>query len=125
MNELSKELMCVQIRSGVEIWVEKDRAANLMKLLTTADTKFIEFDGQIFNRADIVGVFTATTMEELTRRKNGQWKCAKGAWHDKRQDCECRRSEGHTELPEIEEITDEQRAKNRAAIAKARKESGF
>lgn len=122
MNELSKELMCVQIRTGVELWVEKDRATNLMKLLTQGDTKFIEFDGQLFNRADIVGVFNATTMEELTRRKNGQWTCSKGTWHDKRQQCDCRRSQGHFEVHDMSEITDEERAKNMAAIARVKKD---
>lgn len=117
--------MCVQIRTGVELWVEKDRAGNLMTLLTTTDNKFIEFDGQIFNRADIVGVFTATTMEELTRRKNGQWTCSKGTWHDKRQQCDCGRLQGHFEVYDIPEITEEERAANIKALQKAKKKAGL
>jgi len=126
MTQLSKALMCVQMRSGVEMWLEADKAEKLQEVLQgITGSKFIRHEGQTINTADIVGVFTAQTMADHTRRKNGQWKCAKGAWHDKRQDCECRRSQEHTELPEHEEISDEQRTKNIAAIAKARRDSGF
>jgi len=93
MTDLTKNLMCVQIRSGIQIWVEHDRAKNLMQVLTNGDTKFIEFDGQIFNRADIVGVFNAGTMAEHTRRKNGEWQCAASEWHKRNQECSCLRGD--------------------------------
>lgn len=94
MNELSKQLMCVQIRSGMQIWVEHDRAKNLINKLKNEDGRFIEFDGQIFNRADIVGVFSPNTMSEHTRRKNGEWQCDKATWHKRGETCEC----GHTRV---------------------------
>lgn len=87
--ELSTNLMCVQFRSGVEIWLEKDRADKLQKVLLEGKNQFIEYDGQVLNRADIVGVFDANTMVEATKRKNGEWKCNKGVWHQKFQDCGC------------------------------------
>ena len=90
MNEISKSLMCVQMRSGVEVWVEAERAEALQDVLgKISGSKFIRFDEQTLNTADIVGVFRASTMADVTRRKNGQWQCHRGTWHDKGEDCPC------------------------------------
>lgn len=106
--------MCIQIRSGITLWVERERATHLMQILTNGDTKFIEFDGQVFNRADIVGVFTAQTMEELKRRKNGEWQCSTGTWHGRNTDCECRRQE-YKEI-NITEISYDEQQRNLKAL---------
>lgn len=90
MNEISKALVCVCLRNGVEIWVEQDRAENLIGLLTAPNApQFIKYEGRLLNRADLVGVFSASDMEEHTRRKNGQWKCPQNSWHQKKEDCAC------------------------------------
>lgn len=91
MNELSKQLMCVSMRNGVEIWIESERTQKLINSLeTVTGSKFIKFENQIINTADIVGIFTAGTMEDMTRRKNGQWKCQNGSiWHDRGEKCIC------------------------------------
>lgn len=126
MTQLSKALMCIQMRSGVEMWLEAEKAEKLQDALQNiTSSKFVRHDGQTINTADIVGVFTAATMEELTRRKNGQWKCDKGAWHDKRQECECGRSQGYFEAPELPPITDEERAANIEALARVKSEAGL
>lgn len=88
MNELSRNLVCVQFRSGVEVWMEKERADKLSTILLEGKNQFIEYDGRVLNRADIVGIFTALDMEELTRRKNGEWKCQYSFWHPRKEDCE-------------------------------------
>lgn len=90
MNEISKKLMCVQMRSGVEIWVEAEKAERLQDILEHLNQhKFIRFEDQTFNTADVVGVFTASSMSDLTRRKSGAWKCQHGEWHDKGEKCGC------------------------------------
>lgn len=89
-NKLSKSLVCVVIRNGIEIWVEKDRAIYLETLLTQKDApQFITYDGQMINKADITGIFTAEVMEEKTRRRNGQWKCQHENWHERGEKCDC------------------------------------
>jgi hypothetical protein len=40
-------------------------------------------------------------MEDYTRRKNGQWKCKYGNWHDKGEKCNC----------EFYNLTDEEKAR--------------
>lgn len=90
MTQLTKNLMCIQMRSGVELWVEGERVAALQRMLETmAGHKFVNFDNQSINTADIVGIFSAATMEDVKRRKNGQWQCGSGKWHDRGSKCEC------------------------------------
>ena len=88
-KEITKNLMCIRIRSGVELWVEREKAEKLISLLGTTKTKFVEIEEEVINSADIEGVFTAKTMEDLTRRKNGQWKCEFGTWHSRGEHCGC------------------------------------
>ena len=79
------------MRNGVEIWKEDNRLNNLTKVLTGGNKiGFIEIDDELINSADIVGIFTAKTMEDLKRRKNGQYKCRFGVWHDKGEYCDCK-----------------------------------
>ena len=83
-KEISKKLMCVQIRGGQELWMEDEQADRLKQiLLSSKESKFIEYAGQVMNTADISGIFSAEVMEDKTRRRNGQWKGKDGKWHDK------------------------------------------
>ena len=82
-TELTKELMCIKMRSGVEIWVEKEKAQKLIDLLGTTETKFVEIEDELINSGSVEGVFSSKTMDELTRRKNGQWQSKDGKWHDR------------------------------------------
>ena len=89
-TELTKGLVCVSMRNGVEIWLEADRAAAARQaLISLRESKFIHIDDQVVNTADIVGIFSAPTMSDMTCRKNGQWKCRAGTWHDKGEKCGC------------------------------------
>lgn len=91
MNELSKDLRCIFIRNGVEIWIEAERVERIKELLLhSQNSKFFEIDGKFVNVADIVGIFTAKDMEEMTRRKNGEWKCKYNRWHARGNKCECK-----------------------------------
>ena len=90
-QQLTKRLLCISMRNNVEIWVEEDRAKNLVETLERSTShKFIRVDSELLNSADVVGVFTAQTMSDATRRKNGMWQCSQGNWHDKgERDCSC------------------------------------
>src|SRR3990167_2572302 len=92
MNELSKNLLAIVMRNGVEIWLEEERANNIMTALAAGGgTKFVKVGGEFINTADVLGIFTPETMEANTRRKNGQWQCRiAGTWHDRKEKCDCR-----------------------------------
>jgi len=90
MNELTKKLVCICVRNSVEIWLEEDRANKFMDLLEMPNApQFTRFEGRIINKADLVGIFTAQDMEDVSHRKNGQWKCKEGVWHDRSEKCTC------------------------------------
>jgi len=123
-SSISKKLMCIVIRNGVEMWLEDDRADKLKSLLTSGSTQFIEFDGEMINRADIVGIFSAHTMEDLIRRKNGGWKCKYNVWHERHGECSCWRNLEVEGQPEVE-VTEEERQANLRALAELRTKFNF
>lgn len=81
--------MCIQMRSGVEIWKEKDEVEKLQEVLSAiTKSTFVHFGEMTINTADIVGVFDSGTMESSTRRRNGDWQCKYGFWHNRNEKCE-------------------------------------
>lgn len=98
-NELSIKLKCLKTHSGVELWIDENRAEQLFKILERPDCpQFFRFDGRMISKGDIAGIYLATDLEDNTRRKNGQWKCMKcGRWNLKGKQCEC-------EIPKSKDI---------------------
>lgn len=102
-KEITKDLKCLVLRNGIEMWKEKERLDHLIGSLE--GNKFIAIDDEMINIADIVGVFSPITMEDMTRRKNGEWKCRNNVWHGPRKKCLC-----HLELKENASSEDVRRA---------------
>ena len=50
---------------------------------------FIKINDEGINTAEIVGWFTLKTMEDYAKRKNGQFKCQYGTWHQRGDVCNC------------------------------------
>lgn len=89
-QEITKDLRCIVLRNGIEIWFEAEKLVTLEQMLASAErSTFIKIEGEMVNTADISGVFTARAMEELNRKRNGQWKCQYGTWHGKSAKCQC------------------------------------
>ena len=89
-QELSKNLMVVCIRNGINVWLEDDQIVGLkVALKQSKESKFIEIGSRYLNTADIVGIFTPQDMEEQNKRKQGLWKCNHNEWHLPRERCEC------------------------------------
>lgn len=88
---ITKIQLCIQMRSGTELWLDEDRIRRIQSLLENIESsKFLNIDGQTINTADIVGIFDAKTMAELVRRKNGEHLCKHGVWHKRGDVCDCR-----------------------------------
>jgi hypothetical protein len=103
-NELAKQQKCILLRSGVEIWVDLEKAEKLETILVAdPKTRFIKFENKTFNSTDVVGIFPASDMEDRTRRKNGEWQCLKGYWHDRGEKCD-----GHFKMIHGKKVTDEE-----------------
>lgn len=87
MRELSKNLMCIKI-GEVEIWTEVDKIKELISVLKNRNgQQFIQIGDEVVNRSFITGIFTPQTMEDVTRRKNGMWRCRYGYWHERGEKC--------------------------------------
>lgn len=98
--------LCVVIRGGLELWIDADRRETLKAAIANPSARIIDIHGQLVNTFEIIGVFTPEAMEEKRRRKNGQWTCELGTWHDKGNVCECERRETvKARLPDGTEIT--------------------
>lgn len=88
---ISKELVAVVMMTGVIIWVEKERADRLSGLENRPRNEwpqFIDIDGEKVNPSRVEGIFSAQAMESMQRRKNGEWQCKWGHWHDRGDKCE-------------------------------------
>lgn len=88
--EVSKKLQCIVMRNGIKIWVEYERLQKLQEVLASiTGSKFIKFDDQIINTADITGIYNAPVLEDWQREKNGEWKCRLNNWHQRGEKCLC------------------------------------
>lgn len=79
---LTKDLRVVVIRTGIQISIEKDKADKVDEVLESITThhKFMKIEGRSVNTADLVGVFEPIDLEELSRRKRGEWQDENGNW---------------------------------------------
>lgn len=90
MNEITKPQKVIKMRSGVEKYIDAEKAEILQNVLDAITShKFIRVEGETLNTADMEGVYLATTLEDNTRRKNGAYKCKGANWHDKGEKCTC------------------------------------
>lgn len=95
MNKISKELKIILLRNGVEIALEGDKLKDFEMLLSQNEgSSFIRLEGRTINTADLTGVFLPEDVEELYYRKRGMWKCSKGTWHQRNEECSCNRPLG-------------------------------
>ena len=78
------------MRNSAEIWKEEERLNDLGEKLTSGrKIGFIKVDDEIVNSVDIIGIFSAQTMEDRVRRQNGEWKCGYDIWHKRGEKCDC------------------------------------
>ena len=77
-QELTKNLMAVLIRGGLEIWIDEDKLEVIKQAMEKKS--IIQIGSNIINAVDIMGVFEAEVMADKTHRKNGEWKDEDGEW---------------------------------------------
>lgn len=88
-NELAKKQMCLVMRNGIEVWLDEEKAKNVGAQLQSGAKGMMLVEGRYINSVDLIGIFPARDMDEQVRRRNGQWKCSKGTWHDRAEKCIC------------------------------------
>lgn len=89
-NELATKQRCVLMRSGVQLWIEEEKAIALSVDIQQGAVKgFVLIDGETINTNDIVGIHTPQVIYELNKSKSGQWKCEHGNWIPRGRKCQC------------------------------------
>jgi hypothetical protein len=88
-TELSKNLKCILMRNGIELWLEEEFIESVKNvLLKGGESKLLKIGEQFINTADVSGIFDAKTMEDNWYKKNGYWKCKQGNyWHKRNEEC--------------------------------------
>jgi len=86
-KEITKKQSCVKTQSGAEIWIDEDKVKELLTEINKGSNLILLKDNWINPRG--IEILTAQEMENITRRKNGQWFCKHGCWHEKGAKCEC------------------------------------
>jgi hypothetical protein len=85
-QEIVKQLNCILLKNGIELWMEKEKAIRVMMLVEKAPKgtmiRLEDFDCE-FGREEVSGRYTAKLMEDRLRLRQGQWKGKDGKWHDK------------------------------------------
>lgn len=91
-NTITNPQKCIVQRNGVELWIDAERADKLQQVLEImTEHKFIRLEGTgcTINTADITGIYEPTLINDMKRRKNGEWKCRDAQWHQRKEVCGC------------------------------------
>jgi len=89
-TSIAKKQKCLLMRNDIEIWIDEDRAGEIENVLIDNPRAIVKFEGRLLNSVDIVGIFLPADLDDLKRRKQGQWKCKHGNWQAKEDStCSC------------------------------------
>ena len=86
-NKITVPQKCILMRNGVEIWLDSEKAERFGNDWTAGLKAVVKIEGRFLNTVDITGIYSPEDLENLTRRKNGEWQCKKGYWHAKFENC--------------------------------------
>lgn len=109
-QDITKNQICLLLKNGVQFWMSQEKSDLLYETICPTDPnkarpEFIRLgdENARFFRTEISGFFTPLQVEELTRRKNGQWQCQNRTWHDRFTKCECINQETRFAVQTLEE----------------------
>ena len=127
-TEIANKQKCIVIRYGIEIWIDEEKWKKLEYALDNQIGQFYDIEGRRVNKADLVGIFYPIDLEEMKRRKNGEFKCSYGQWHNRGEVCECWKKKIDIEndkrlkaMAETGDISEEERINNSKEIQKMKK----
>lgn len=86
-RDIAKNQMCIFIRGGVELWVDKDKIQAIEEEIKKGGV--FRLEENVIRGNDVIGIFKPEVIAERARRKNGEWVCSYGKWHEKFKKCQC------------------------------------
>lgn len=115
-SELSTQQKVVITRNGATFYIDLDRADRLQKMLLDPNKPdYIELDDTLIAIREITMVAPAIKVEEMNRRKKGEWQCARGHWHS-REESVCKQGWGMQSTPtpvEDRELSEAEKARGK------------
>lgn len=90
MNELTDKTYCLETISKKQIYINKEQADKIKQTLMAGTAKYITVEGQFLSVGTIDGIYHAEYAQKTEKKRRGEWECASGFWHERRQEC------GHT-----------------------------
>jgi len=114
-NEVSVQQKVVITRNGALFYLDLERAAKVEALLLSPNKPdYVEIDDTLIQVREITMVAPTAKVEEMNRRKKGDWQCERGHWHS-RDETVCKQGWGEvkptTERPKDKELTPLQKAR--------------
>jgi len=114
-NEVSLQQKVVITRNGALFYLDLERAAKVEALLLSpSKPDYVEIDGTLIQAREITMVAPTAKVEEMNRRKKGDWQCERGHWHT-RDETVCKQGWGtggvSKERPKDPELTPLQKAR--------------
>lgn len=126
-NQVSVQQKVVITRNGATFYLDLARAEKVEALLLSPNKPdYVEIDDTLIAVREISMVAPASKVEEMNRRKKGDWQCERGHWHS-RDETVCKQGWGTTPKtvtpPADKELTPLQ--KKRGEYAKGLREGGM
>jgi len=127
-SDITVPEMCIYLRNGIEIWVERNKAELFGRDLVAGNKSIVQINGQYINTVEIVGIFDPVYLQELKYRKMGMWKCKFETWHEREGVCTCYEKQNARKTQEKLEsmkLTPEEREKSAQSLRKLRGKYGI
>ena len=71
----------------------------------------VEIDDVHISSSNIIGIMSASKWSDISREKNGEWKCQSGNWHNKFEKCKCNWGKTNKVVYKDKELTDYQKTR--------------
>ena len=118
-TEIANKQKVLLTYDGIELWLDEEKWKKLEYALDNQIGQFYEIEGRRVSKSNITGIWYPIDIEEKKRRKNGQWKCSYGRWHNRGENCECHKNKTEIEnerrlkeMADAGDITEEERINN-------------
>ncbi len=93
MTQPSKEIdikkLYLMTFSGAKFLITQQQADKITELINQGAKVIKITENDFMGVSDFRGIYNAEVVEDELRRKQGQWKCEYGNWHEKGQECGC------------------------------------
>jgi hypothetical protein len=86
-KQITDKTHIVVLMGGMRIWITEQECNLVKNAIYDAKKSFVEISESIINKSSILYVGSRANIDEADKIKRGDWKCDKGFWHTRGQEC--------------------------------------